>query len=234
MVAPDRRRNLLWSGIAGPVLFVTAFLVAGATRAGYDPLRHQVSLLSLGDGGDVMVASLIVTGILLIGFALGLRSWLGSGRGSIGAPAAVAVSGIGFVIAGLFSTQPLNGYPPGTPEGMPVEITGASLLHVGGALLLFLGLIAAAAVLGRWFRVAGSTGWASASWTTAIIVLVFFGASSAGPSGEPPIPALAGLFQRISLIAGLGWVAATAVHALRAQPAAGSDARAVRRDPARI
>ena len=43
----------LWAGVVAPVLFTSSYLVDGATRAGYDPLRHQVSLLSLGDRGWV-------------------------------------------------------------------------------------------------------------------------------------------------------------------------------------
>ena len=38
--------------LAGP-LFVVTFLLEGAFRDGYDPLRHPVSSLSLGPGGWV-------------------------------------------------------------------------------------------------------------------------------------------------------------------------------------
>lgn len=38
-------------GIAAGPLFVLSFLVQGATRADYDPMRHPVSSLALGDHG---------------------------------------------------------------------------------------------------------------------------------------------------------------------------------------
>jgi len=46
-----KTKTLLACGaIAGP-LVVVAFVVEGATRAHYDPLRHPVSSLALGDSG---------------------------------------------------------------------------------------------------------------------------------------------------------------------------------------
>ena len=37
----DRRAGL-WAGVVGPILFIVVFLVEGAIRPGYDPIRHQV------------------------------------------------------------------------------------------------------------------------------------------------------------------------------------------------
>ena len=41
----------MWAGVIGPALFIIVFLVEGAVRSGYDPVRMQVSYLSLGDAG---------------------------------------------------------------------------------------------------------------------------------------------------------------------------------------
>ena len=135
----------LWAGVIAPILFTGVYLVAGATRAGYDPLRHQVSLLSLGDGGWVMIATFLGSGALVIAFAIALRIRLHDGRGAIAGPVAIGLAGAGLELAGLFSTQPLFGYPPGTPEGMATDVSPASLAHVLGAVLLVFGLIAATA-----------------------------------------------------------------------------------------
>ena len=45
----------------GAIGFVIVFLVEGAVRSGYDPVRLVVSYLSLGDGGWVQVATFLVT-----------------------------------------------------------------------------------------------------------------------------------------------------------------------------
>ena len=67
---PDDRRTIpyLWAGVAAPIVFTTVYLVEGATTVGYDPLRHQVSLLSLGDRGWVQIPNILVTGALLVMF----------------------------------------------------------------------------------------------------------------------------------------------------------------------
>ena len=198
---------LLWGGVAGAVGFTVVFLVEGAVRNGYDPVRLAVSYLSLGDGGWVQVATFIVTGILVLGFAVGVRRALLGGLGATGVPVAIALAGAGLVIAGVFSTMPAFGYPPGTPDGFPSEIPATAYLHVLGALLLFGGLVAAPLLLARRLRADGARGAALGSVATAVVVLVFFGASSADPSGAPFFPTAAGLLQRVAIVAGLGWLA---------------------------
>lgn len=222
MIGRQHAPAALWAGVIAPVLFTAVYLIEGATRPGYDPLRHQVSLLSLGEGGAIQVASFVLTGGLLIVFALALRVRLTPGPGASAVPAAIAVSGLGFIVAGLFSTQPLFGYPPGTPDGMAPDVTASSMLHVAGAGLLFSGLVVAAlATAFREWRT-GSRAWAAGSLAAGVAVFVFFGLSGAGPSGALLFPAAAGLLQRISLVAGMGWVAALAFRhrrmATRAEP----------------
>ena len=206
----------LWAGVVAPVLFTTSYLVDGATRAGYDPVRHQVSLLSLGDRGWVQTLSFLATGTLLIVFASALRARMALGPGARSGPAAIAISGLGFALAGVFPTQPLFGYPPGAPAGMATQITPSSVLHVLAAALAFFGLAAAAAILAHRFWRAGSRGSAIGSALVAIVVVVAFGASGGGPSGELLFPASAGLIQRIALVTGLGWVLVLAAHEIRA------------------
>jgi len=58
------------------------FLVEGATRTRYDPLRQPVSSLALGDWGWTQSANFIVAGLLTLAFAVGLRLTLRPGKGS--------------------------------------------------------------------------------------------------------------------------------------------------------
>jgi len=205
---------LLWGGVAGPVGFVVVFLVEGVIRDGYDPVRLQVSYLSLGEGGWVQVASFLVAGVLVIGFALGVRRVLRGGRAATGVPIAIGVVGAGLFIAGVFSTMPAFGYPPGTPPGFPKEIATTAYLHLVGAVCFFGGLVAAPLLIVRRMRADGAHGAALASVATAFLIVAFFGASSADASGEPFFPAIAGLLQRVSITAGLGWLATLALWLL--------------------
>src|SRR5512138_2037512 len=62
-------RRLLRCGLAAGPVFVTAFVVEGAARDGYRPLRHPVSSLALGPGGWVQAANFAVTGTLFLAAA---------------------------------------------------------------------------------------------------------------------------------------------------------------------
>jgi hypothetical protein len=212
----------MWAGVIGPVLFVAVFVIEGAVRAGYDPLRMQVSLLSLGDRGAIQVSSFLITAGLLGAFAVQLRgrSRSSGGPGARAVPIAIGCTALGLLIAGLFSTMPAFGYPPGTPAGFPTDIPPTAYLHLLGALLFFGGLIAAPAIMARRFAAEGATAWAVYSIATAVVVAVAFASSSADAGGRPFVPAAAGLLQRIAIVAGLAWIAGLAalapLHAERA------------------
>jgi hypothetical protein len=163
----------------------------------------------------MQVASFLATGVLVLLFAFALRARVPDGPAAAGAPVGLGLTGVGLLLAGFFSTQPLFGYPPGTPDGMATEISPASLLHVIGAALLFFGIVGAALVLGRRFRREGAAGWASACLAVSVVVFVFFGASGGGPSGQLLFPDISGLLQRISLVTGFGWIAAIALREIR-------------------
>ena len=112
--------------VAGP-LFTVAWIVEGATRVNYDPLRYPISSLSLGNVGWMQIATFIITGLLALAFAIGLRRALRP-SGSVWGPALVGLAGIGLIGAGIFVTDPLNGYPPGTPL-IPTGRTAHGILH---------------------------------------------------------------------------------------------------------
>src|SRR6266508_2010580 len=108
-------RWLLTGGVIGPVLFVVVFLVEGATRPGYDPMRMFVSLLSLSDLGWQQIANFVVSGALVLGGAVGLRRVFTEGPGSRWGPILIGVAGVGMMLAGVFVTDAGYGYPPGAP-----------------------------------------------------------------------------------------------------------------------
>jgi hypothetical protein len=101
---------------------VATFLIEGATRRGYDPIRLQVSYLSLGDQGWMQIANFCLSGGLAIFFAWGLRQALRSGRVSFWAPLLIAAYGLGLIVSGVFVTDAAFGYPPVRrmePRGSP-------------------------------------------------------------------------------------------------------------------
>jgi hypothetical membrane protein len=139
-----------WSGVdpwqvAGPLagpLFIVTYTVEDLTRPGFSPLRDQVSQLALGDAGWVQGANFFVTGLLVLAGAAGLRRGLRPDRLI---PTLVALTGIAFVAAAFFPTNPGPGYPPGTQA----QLTAHGQIHDMAAGLFFISLSTAQIVHGR-------------------------------------------------------------------------------------
>lgn len=205
---------LLACGVIGPLLFIIVFLIAGATRPGYNAMRHFVSSLSQGEMGWVQIANFVVCGVLVMCFAAGLRGALWPGKGATWGPILLGVFGLCLIGAGIFVADPLLGYPPGEPE----TFTRQGIIHTIMSLIAFASLIVACFVLAR--RFGGDPawrGWAIYSIATGIAVLVFFiGADVAATSPDPNAPS--GLIQRLSIIAGWGWIALVALRLMRREP----------------
>jgi len=210
-----RTRTLLTGGVLGPVLFVVVFTILGASRPGYDPMRQFVSLLMLSDGGWVQVASFLVSGLLILGSAVGLRRVLSPGPGCRLAPVGVGLAGLGLVIAGIFPTDPLQGYPPGTPPGLPLVPSWHAVLHLIGALLFFGGLPFASIVLARRFSSSGAVGGAIYSAFSGVGMFVINASTGASPGTAGMFPDAAGLLQRIAIVLGLAWLGFLSLHFMR-------------------
>src|SRR5690348_5284254 len=112
---PLTLRLLLACGAIGPLLFIVIFLIEGVTRADYNPLRYPVSSLSIGAFGWIQAANFLMVGLLLFAFAIGLRRVLKGSRGGTWGPILIGLAGIGLFGAGIFTTDPIYGYPPSAP-----------------------------------------------------------------------------------------------------------------------
>lgn len=202
-------RLLLWSGVVGPLLFVVVLLIEGATRPGYNAWHTFGSLLSLGDQGWMQISNFIVCGVLTLGFAIGLRQVLHAGKGSVWGPILLGFFGLLLIIAGIFVTDPGQGYPVGVAR--LANPTGHGIIHALSGLAIFLSLSSAAFVMIRRFMGDPTwRGWALYSLFTGLIMLASFFLSQ-----MPSASTLAGLLQRIGIIAGWIWVSLLASALLR-------------------
>jgi hypothetical protein len=201
-------RGLLRCGIlAGPV-FAATFLAEGATRDGYEPLRHPVSSLALGPRGWVQTANFAVTGVLCLAGAAGLR--LAGGRTG---PFMVAAAGAGLISSAAFRTDPVGGYPPGTPD-MPAAFTRAGTAHNLAAIPVSFGLPAAAACYGWRSWRDGQPGFGIYCAATAVTMPVTMALAGAGFGQSSWLGRYGGLFQRASIITGFTWLTAVSARAL--------------------
>jgi len=205
-------RGLLRCGVvAGPV-FVTVFLVEGAVREGYRPLRHPVSSLALGPRGRLQSANFAVTGTLILAGAAGLAR-AGDAVTARVAPALIGAAGAGLIWSAVFTTDPVSGYPPGTPDA-PARPTRSGTAHNLGAIPVFAGMPAAALACGWLSWRAGQHRFGACSAVSAATMLATAALASAGFGQAPRLVSLGGLFQRISIIAGFGWLAALCAQTL--------------------
>jgi hypothetical membrane protein len=223
-VAAGRRAMLLAGAAAGP-LFVVVFTLQSAAREGYDWRRHPVSGLALGPGGWVQAANFAVGGALLVAGTAGL--WRADdGRAGVRTRAGRALlgaAGAGLFLAGVFTTAPVSGYPPGTPPA-PAAYDAEEILHDLVSFPVFLGLPIATACFARSFLRAGRRGWAAGSLACGAVMLGCFVPASLGFGQDPAFAGAGGLYQRISIVAGLGWVTAVFLRALSPRtPGGGSD-----------
>lgn len=190
------------AAIAAGLLFFAVTIVEIFARPGFDIQRHAISVLSLGPRGWVMKATFLLSGLLTLACAVGLRR---AGQGVAG-PVLVALYGAGLVLAGLFDAPPGMGFPPGTPDdAMPVMTTGA-IVHSIAFMLAFGSLIVATFVFARRFARGGDRRAATLSALAGVAMptLIAMGMASIVATGVA--------FYVAAMLAWiwLGWVAARA------------------------
>jgi len=211
-------RRLLRCGVAAGPVFVAVFLLEGAVRDGYRPLRLPVSSLALGSRGWIQTGNFAVAGTLFLAGAAGLARAGDPAVSSRVAPALIGAAGAGLIGSAVFTTDPVSGYPPGTPDAL-TRPSRAGAAHNLAAVPVFFGL-PAAALAGSWrsWR-AGQRGFALYSGGSAVTMLATMALSAAGFGQSPRLVNLGGLFQRASIITGFTWLTARSARALQRPPA---------------
>jgi hypothetical protein len=168
----------------------------------------------------MQIANFIASGLLILGFAIGLRRVLRRGNGATLGPILLGAVGVGLIIAGIFVTDPALEYPPGTPDGFPASLSASGSVHVFGALLFFGALALACFVLARRFATEErGRSWARLSIAAGALTVALFIAANVAVSVGQSLVGAAGLFQRASIVVGFGWVVLVAMRLLREVPA---------------
>jgi hypothetical protein len=211
-------RGLLRCGMAAGPVFVAVFLLEGAARDGYRPLRHPVSSLALGSRGWIQTANFAVAGTLFLAGAAGLARAGDPIAGGWAAPVLVGAAGAGLIGAAVFTTDPVSGYPPGTPDAL-TQPSRTGTAHNLAAVPVFTGLPAAALACGWRSWGAGQHRFGLYSAGTAVTMLTSMVLAGAGFGQSPRLVNLGGLFQRASIITGFAWLTTLSAQALRRTPA---------------
>jgi hypothetical protein len=207
-------RRLLRCGLAAGPVFVGVFLLEGAVRDSYRSRRHPVSSLALGPRGWIQDGNFAIAGTLFVAGAAGLARAGDLAASSRAARALIAGAGAGLIGAAVFTTDPVSGYPPGTPDAL-TQPSRTGTLHNLAAVPVFVGLPAAAlACAWRSWR-AGQHRFGLYSAGTAVTMLTTMAMAGAGFGQSPRLVNFGGLFQRASIITGFAWLTALFAQALR-------------------
>ena len=194
-------KALLTCGISAGPLYIILGLIQMAIRPGFDISRHSLSLLANGDLGWIQILNFLVTGILLIAGAVGVKRGLKSGPGSKWAPLMLGLYGLGLIGAGIFTADPALGFPPGTPlENNPISWHG--MLHLIVGPIGFIGFIATCFIFARRFKSLQKSGWSSYSLITGVLFLASFVGIASGSKG--PFSAI----FAIAVVLGFTWISA--------------------------
>jgi hypothetical protein len=192
--------------VVGP-FYLGLGLVQALVRDGFVFARHPLSLLANGPGGWVQTANFLLTGLMVVAAAIGFArvrrplraaSWI------------LGCYGVCIIAAAIFRADPVDGFPPGTPEGFPTSISTSGLLHFAAGALGFLSLAVSCCTvaISLWRRRETLVAWASAG-----AGLVVFGGFF-GPMVLPIPGGIAGIW--VSVVVGWAWLAGTSWYLHRA------------------
>lgn len=175
----SRPRALLTCGVVAGPLFIALVANLALTRPGFDLKRHPLSLLSLGDLGWIQTTNFVLAGVLAFAGAVGVRRVLSGGRAGTWGPVLFGAYGVALAGGGIFSTDPAFGFPPGTPDGQPAQLSWHGVLHAMAPTAAAIALIAAGVVFARRYLAQRRRGWLWYSVVTVVANLVLTGAAFA-------------------------------------------------------
>ncbi|HYB02543.1 MAG TPA: DUF998 domain-containing protein [Ktedonobacteraceae bacterium] len=172
-------KALLICGIVAGPLFTIVGLTQAFTRPGFDLTRHALSLLENGDLGWIQITCFLLTGLLFVACAVGMRQVMHGSRGGTWGPVLIAVLGVGMICAAFFRADPGLGFPPGTPANANT-LSWHGLGHLIVGTISFIALIAVCFVFARRFAFQHLRGWAIYSVVTGVLFFVSLAGLSTG------------------------------------------------------
>lgn len=210
-------------GIAGPVLFTAAWVVATLRQRGYPFSALQLSGLAAPDARDpqVMIAGFVALGTCTVAFASALEEGLGGAARAGPAPRLARVAGVATIAVGLLRRDQLLVGPPAAAAGESWH----NHAHDLASALVYLLMVTVPLLLARRFR--DDPEWAPlrrpalATALASLVLLAVFWSDA--------VPGWNALLQRLMATIPLANMAWQALHLLRRSARPG--ARAAVPDP---
>lgn len=184
-------RTLGTAGVAGASVWVLIVILLHFIQSDLGATDYYISDYALGDVGWLMKLAFIAVGVGTLAIAYGLLQSVESGKRAKTAIVLVALSGIGYVMAGAFNTDPTGAE----------ETTAVGGLHLLGSVLVFIPLVIAPFFLRGVFS--RTPQWKRMSRPTLVFALVLL-ALFIITFGTPE-DGMVGLTQRLFVIPMMAW-----------------------------
>lgn len=189
-------------GIAAPFVYMLLAIVGGILSPGYSHIKESVSeLLIVGAPNKPLLNTLLmIYGVLLCLYPIGLHRGINQGKGSKVGPACLVVVGVVTIITVFF---------PQDPGGTPVTFAGT--VHI--ILVILMVIFSLIAYLAFWRRLKGDSLWAGYDRYTLItfILAIIFGVGSVIFANSPYI----GLLERLSAVVIAQWIIVMSIKLFR-------------------
>jgi hypothetical protein len=170
-----------------------------------------LSVLANGPGGWVQTANLALSALMVLLAVAGIARVAADGSRAM--RTALVVYALGMLTAAIFPADPMDGFPPGTPLGMPATISTAGLVHFGAGAVTFLAMAIACWAGARTLSKRGARGLARFSLLAGFVVFLgFFGGSALSSS----VGGVAGIW--VAVVMGWAWLAVVSRYYYRASP----------------
>lgn len=114
---PISNRTLIACGLPAGLLSPLLVSLQAWLREGFDLAVHPLSLLSLGEHGWIQIANFIVSGLLFLAFATGLKRSFVTGPGRVWGPRLLGFYGMVLIAAASSRWIQFWDFLPGRPRG---------------------------------------------------------------------------------------------------------------------
>lgn len=201
---PPQQRALLALGVLAGPFYLVVGLAQALVREGFDLGRHALSSLANGPGGWVQTANFVLSGIMVIAAAIGIGRKLRPHSRTAGW--ILGGFGAGMLVAAVFPADPVDGFPPGTPEGFPTTLSTAGAIHFAAGGLGFIALAVSCFVVGVAMTRRRAIGMAALSLFAGVSVIAGFFAPALVPAAGP----VAGIW--FAVVMGWAWLSLTSAY----------------------
>lgn len=203
-------RSLLGYGVLVGPFYLVLGVLQGLFKPGFSFARHPLSVLANGDYGWLQTANFALSGLMVIAAAIGIARVVGrAGRATTWV---LGAYGVCVALAAIFRADPVDGFPVGTPLGMPTSISTMGILHFAVGALGFTCFGVSALFAWRMLARRGDDArtMSRLSLVSGLVILVGFFGGFALPS---PV---VGIW--ISVVVGWAWLAVLSLHMYRVSP----------------